>query len=87
MPEKSAFWQSDKHEIDFALSPDDFIEVKRGRAGPLDFGWFPKMRNVQKTRLLSHTDVPKSRLFCKRLVDYRSTPVIKNKEINICSTE
>ena len=42
IPERSSFWQTDKHELDFVLSPNEFIEVKRGRAGPLDFGWFPK---------------------------------------------
>jgi len=42
IPEKSAFWNSDNHEIDFVISANEFIEVKRGRAGPLDFGWFPK---------------------------------------------
>ena len=42
IPEQSAFWQSDKHEIDFVLSSDRFIEVKRGQAGPLDFRWFLK---------------------------------------------
>ncbi len=48
MPEKMGFWQSDRHEIDFVIAPDQFIEVKRGRSGPLDFGWFaqtfPKAR-------------------------------------------
>ncbi|MFU8779805.1 MAG: ATP-binding protein, partial [Kiritimatiellia bacterium] len=38
----------DPHEIDFVLAPDEYIEVKRGRSGPLDFGWFaqtfPKAR-------------------------------------------
>jgi len=42
IPERSAFWQSGTHEVDFVLSPDEFIEVKRGRSGPLDFGWFAK---------------------------------------------
>jgi uncharacterized protein len=41
-PEVMAFWQSGEHELDFVLGSDRFIEVKRGRAGPLDFMWFPK---------------------------------------------
>ena len=41
-PEVMSFWQSGAHELDFVLAPDRFIEVKRGRAGPLDFMWFPK---------------------------------------------
>lgn len=40
IPEQTAFWQSDRHELDIVLAPDQFIEIKRGRTGPLDFGWF-----------------------------------------------
>jgi len=28
-------------ELDFVVKPDSWIEVKRGRTGPLDFAWFP----------------------------------------------
>jgi len=41
-PEVMSFWQSSENELDFVLAPDRFIEVKRGRTGPLDFTWFPK---------------------------------------------
>lgn len=37
------FWQSKEHEIDFVSTDRKtrrFYEVKRGRAGPLDFSWF-----------------------------------------------
>ncbi len=40
IPDQMSFWQSDRHELDFVLSPNLFVEVKRGRTGPLDFGWF-----------------------------------------------
>jgi len=40
-PEVMSFWQSDKHEIDFVVEPQSFIEVKRGKATPMDFEWFP----------------------------------------------
>ncbi len=40
-PERQRYWQSKKHELDFAVAPDAFVEVKRGRTGPLDFAWFP----------------------------------------------
>lgn len=43
IPEKMNFWQSENHEIDFIHSPDEMIEVKRGKSGPLEFGWFPKV--------------------------------------------
>jgi predicted AAA+ superfamily ATPase len=42
MPEMMHFWQGGKHELDFVLSPSRFIEVKRGKTGPLEFTWFPK---------------------------------------------
>ncbi len=39
-PERLPFWQSADHEIDFVLADGHCVEVKRGRAGPLDFSWF-----------------------------------------------
>ncbi len=42
IPEKMAFWQSKEHEIDFVIGKNEYIEVKRGKAGPLDFGWFSR---------------------------------------------
>jgi uncharacterized protein len=42
-PEDMAHWQSKEHELDFVLAPDQFLEVKRGRTSPLEFGWFPKV--------------------------------------------
>ncbi len=35
-----AFWQNDKHELDFVVHNREFIEVKRGRCNPLEFSWF-----------------------------------------------
>ena len=43
MPEVMAHWQGKKHEIDFVLPNNTFIEAKLGKAGPLDFIWFPKI--------------------------------------------
>lgn len=42
MPEVLHYWQGGNHELDFVLRPGLFLEVKRGRTGPLDFAWFPK---------------------------------------------
>ena len=42
MPESMHYWQGGDHELDFVLAPNHFLEVKRGRTGPLDFAWFPK---------------------------------------------
>lgn len=42
-PEAIGFWASKEHEIDFITPEQRLIEVKRGKAGPLDFGWFEKI--------------------------------------------
>jgi len=42
MPEEMVFWQSKKNEIDFVVDNSSFIEVKRGKANPVDFSWFPQ---------------------------------------------
>ena len=41
-PEAIGFWATKEHEIDFVTPQGEFIEVKRGQAGPLDFSWFSK---------------------------------------------
>lgn len=41
-PEGLGFWQSRDHEVDFVARGEEWIEVKIGRAGPLDFSWYPK---------------------------------------------
>lgn len=42
LPERIPYWKSRQHELDFVLSPDHFVEVKRGRASPLEYTWFPR---------------------------------------------
>jgi len=34
------FWQNKNHEIDFVLSRDHLLEVKRGQSSALEFTWF-----------------------------------------------
>ncbi len=41
-PEAIGYWASKEHEIDFVSPEGELIEVKRGRAGPLDFSWVAK---------------------------------------------
>ena len=48
-PENMLFWQSKQHELDFVVSRDEFIEVKRGNTSPIEFSWF-------------HSSFPKARL-------------------------
>jgi len=42
-PELSLHWKSKNHELDFVIGPETFVEVKRGRATPLDYAWFAKV--------------------------------------------
>ena len=48
-PEALGFWSTKENEIDFVTPAGHLIEVKQGRAGPLDFSWFE--RTFPKTRL------------------------------------
>ncbi|MBM3271563.1 MAG: ATP-binding protein, partial [Candidatus Sericytochromatia bacterium] len=41
-PETLWYWASDDHEIDFVDAARKLYEVRVGRQGPLDFGWFPR---------------------------------------------
>lgn len=42
-PEMQIFWQSKEHELDFVTGENRFLEVKRGKAQPLDFAWFSRI--------------------------------------------
>jgi len=42
-PEAIGFWASKEHEIDFVTPDKEFIEVKRGKASPMDFSWFSRI--------------------------------------------
>ncbi|MDE0441036.1 MAG: AAA family ATPase [Gammaproteobacteria bacterium] len=42
-PETIWYWASKEHEIDFVDHARNLYEVKTGRAGPMDFAWFPKV--------------------------------------------
>jgi predicted AAA+ superfamily ATPase len=45
-----AFWQNKNHEIDFVLSKEHLLEVKRGRSSTHEFSWFVKqLPNKQLT--------------------------------------
>ena len=41
-PEQLLYWQTKEHELDYVVAPDRYIEVKRGRTGPLEFAWFAR---------------------------------------------
>ncbi|HEX5050569.1 MAG TPA: AAA family ATPase [Planctomycetota bacterium] len=42
VPEELHFWASSEREIDYVVRPDLLLEVKRGAASALEFGWFPR---------------------------------------------
>jgi hypothetical protein len=42
-PEAIGFWAAKEHEIDFVTPDRNFIEVKRGKAGPMDSSWFSRV--------------------------------------------
>ncbi|MBF0492628.1 MAG: ATP-binding protein [Deltaproteobacteria bacterium] len=52
-PEAIGFWQSSEHEIDFVSPQQEWIEVKRGKANALEFGWFPKTFPKQKLKVIN----------------------------------
>ncbi len=54
-PESLGFWKSDEHEIDFITPQETFIEVKKGKAGPLDFLWFNKVFPKKKLLVICKT--------------------------------
>lgn len=48
-PERLLYWSGGGHEVDFVVAPNRFLEVKRGRAGPIEFAWFA--RSFPRARL------------------------------------
>lgn len=54
-PEAFGFWSSEGHEIGFVTPGGEFIEVKRGRAGPLDFTWFPQIFSKKELTVICNT--------------------------------
>ena len=49
------FWQSKEHELDFVLSPGEFLEVKHGRTSPVAFPWFSKVFPKTHLTVISQT--------------------------------
>ena len=43
IPESLPYWQSREHGLDYVLTPQLFLEVKRGQASPLEFAWFSRV--------------------------------------------
>ncbi|MBI5299637.1 MAG: ATP-binding protein [Deltaproteobacteria bacterium] len=54
-PETISFWASKEHEIDFVTPNLNFIEVKKGQAGPLEFSWFSKIFPKDELTVICNT--------------------------------
>ena len=52
---RTGFWQSKEHELDFVLSPSEFLEVKHGRTSPVEFAWFSKVFPKAHLTVISQT--------------------------------
>ena len=50
IPENMNYWKTSSHEIDFVHQRNIFIEVKRGKSSPLEYGWFSN--EFRNTRLI-----------------------------------
>lgn len=48
-----AFYQDKNHEIDFIMSREHFLEVKRGQASALEFTWFSKQFPHKKLTVIN----------------------------------
>lgn len=61
-PEELTYWQSGEHELDFVLGSEEFLEVKLGRSGPLDFAWFSRVFPRARLRVVSETPFAAERM-------------------------
>ncbi|MFO1466151.1 MAG: ATP-binding protein [Steroidobacteraceae bacterium] len=59
-PEALWFWASKEHEIDFVDAYENLYEVKAGRSGPMEFGWFAKMFPKRKLLVISNGEFQSS---------------------------
>ena len=48
-----SFWQNKNHEIDFVLSSDHLLEVKRGQSSALEFTWFAQQFQNKKLTVIN----------------------------------
>jgi predicted AAA+ superfamily ATPase len=58
LPDDLGYWRSDSHEIDFVCGQaldHALVEVKTGRAGPLDFKWFPAAFPKRRLNVICRT--------------------------------
>lgn len=75
--EPQKFWQNKTHEIDFVVSPKEFIEVKRGQTTAYEFGWFLRQFPNQYLTIINKNTFNKSQITGLTIEDFllqKSTP-------------
>lgn len=75
LPELMHYWQGGERELDFVLGPCQFLEVKRGRTGPLDFAWFPKSFPDGRLTVVSASRFETDRIVGVTLEEFLLNPV------------
>ena len=73
-PERLPFWQSKEHELDFVLSPTEYIEVKRGPASPIEFAWFARTFPAAKLTVVCQTPFVTDRMHGITIQDFLHAP-------------
>ena len=73
LPERIPFWQGGGHELDFVVSPDAFVEVKRGAASPLEFAWFARTFPRARLTVVNAARFETDRVRAITLEDFLST--------------
>lgn len=61
-PEELLHWRSRDHELDYVRGPGDFLEVKAGASGAVEFPWFPSTFPRGKLDVITTTPFRASRM-------------------------
>jgi predicted AAA+ superfamily ATPase len=69
-PERVPFWQSARNEVDFVPANGPLIEVKRGRASPLEFDWFHRAFPQHRLTVVCSTPFETDRICGVTLKDF-----------------
>jgi predicted AAA+ superfamily ATPase len=70
MPEQLLHWRSKEHELDFVASPGHYLEVKRGRASPVEFDWFERALQNGTVTVLSQDRFDARRIVGRTLREF-----------------
>jgi hypothetical protein len=68
------FWQSKEHELDFALSPTEYVEVKRSPVSPIEFAWFARVFPTAKLTVICQTPFATDHIRGVTIQDFLHSP-------------